>query len=105
MEQWLPTIVTGAMLTAAMSIIVWYIRSTHARIRLEVDKLTDRLKDDEDKYLTETKHQIICSGNTAEVKLHINGVMQRQREDLDQHFKDVWKRLDELRDLIKNGNH
>jgi len=96
-EAWLPTAVSAA----ALGIVVWYIKIFNARLQQQIDRLEARLGNDEQHYLTEKAHDQICSGNTAQVKLHINEIMDKVRTDLDEKFRQIWKRLDELKDMVK----
>ena len=99
-ETWLPTIVSGALL----GVLFWYVRAAINRMRLEVDRLVRRLDRDEREYLTETKHKVICEGNSADLKLHMNDLMNMQRKDFDAKFDKLWDYLKEMREMIQRGN-
>ena len=99
-EAWLPTAVSAA----ALGIVVWFIRMANAKLQEQVEKLETRLTGDEKSYLTRESHKEICNGNSAQLMLHMNKLMNALRMDLDAKNKEIWDYLREIRDMIKNGN-
>ena len=111
MEQWLPTIISGAM----FGLVIFFIRSIVSKLEASVtervkmatdktDRLAQRLETDEREYLTRSAHKEICTGNSAQLMLHINKVMEALRKDMDAKNEALWVYLRDLRELIKNGN-
>jgi len=110
-SQWLPTTVSAGLL----GLVYWYLRSSVNELKSDFIRRTDEAKEgvnlvskrldvDEREYLTRETHELICSGQQQSVKLHINEVMKAQREDLDRKLAELYKRIDELKEMIKNGN-
>jgi hypothetical protein len=111
-EAWAPTIIA----TAALGLIFFYLRTGMTRlqeehdramkeIKVDHDKTKTRLKKDEALYLTEDKHDLICNSRQSDIKLHINNVVAKQRQETDNRFRSLYKRLDEIKDMIKNGQN
>jgi hypothetical protein len=102
MEQsinWLPTAISGLML----ALLLWLIKRSSDQMEQKIKAVADKLSEDEDTYLTRAEHQLVCGKNNSDVKLHINEVVRKQREDFDNKFKQLWVRLDAMRDLLKKN--
>ena len=109
-EAWLPTVVSLAML----ALLGWFIRTsiqnlkedTTRDIRMtkaKAEAVGDRLAMDEKEYLTRDMHELICSSQQQGVKLHINEVVRLMREETEAKFAQLWTRLDELREIVKDN--
>ena len=110
-EAWLPTAVS----MLALGMVFFFIRSSLSTIRAEterkmsetksqVETVAVRLSNDEEKYLTIKEHDLTCNNQRNEIKLHINEVMRMMREELKADFKEIWKQIDEVKTLVKNGH-
>jgi hypothetical protein len=109
-EAWLPTAVSLCML----GLLGYFIRNSLQTLRSDYDRdlknanrkielVSERLNVDEKEYLTRDTHELICSGQQQGVKLHINDVIRKMREENDKKTRELWKRLDELREMIKEN--
>ncbi len=99
-NMWLPTVVNGLL----VAIVVLYMRANKAdnaekveRVESQVKNVEARLKTDEEEYLTEDKHELLCRNAQLELKAYIGEVMASMAAQFDIRF-------DELEKLIKNGN-
>ena len=110
MEAWLPTIISGIL----AGLVVWFVKYSMGNLRSfmgakvesvskKADLVAERLALDEREYLTKESHGLICGENSKGIELHINKVMAIQRSDIDRKFEVLGRRLDELRDMIRNG--
>jgi hypothetical protein len=102
MEQsinWLPTAISGLML----ALLLWLIKRSSDQMEQKIKAVAKKLSEDEDQYMTKVEHQLVCGKNNSDVKLHINDVVRKQREDMDSKFERVYAIMDEIKNMIKNG--
>ena len=97
---WWPTVVSVFL----VGLVGYYMRSNRAdimeRVRAmagEVTEIENRVKEDENLYLTEEKHDLLCRNSQLELKAYISEVLKTMQAQAD-------KRFDGLERLIKNGH-
>ena len=97
---WWPTVVSVFL----VGLVGYYMRSNKGdimeRVKLmggEVTELEDRLKADEEAYLTQKEHELICDNSNLKIRAHITDEINTLRNDI---FKEIRALVEAIK---KNG--
>jgi len=63
---------------------------------MEVKQLKARLDKDEEDYLTQEKHQLLCANAQLELQAHITSVLTQTKDE-------IFAELRSIKGMIKNG--
>lgn len=99
--SWLPTIVNGLLVT----LVIYFLKMNRENILERVGNvksyarsLEARIADDENRLLTEEKHDLLCRNNCLEIKAYISealAVMQKQNQQQFEVLKGLIQRVPE----------
>ena len=98
-EAWLPTLVSIMML----GLIVYFIKSNKADnlkavngVENAMDDLKDRLEKDEENYLTEKNHGVLCENAHLKLRAHVSAEIKKSSDAIHAAIR-------ELTTAVKNG--
>lgn len=87
-EAWIPSMIA----VGALGLVWWGIRSGQA----ELTKKVDDMEDEQDEFLTEDNHTLLCENATLKVEAHITKELVSLKDE-------IFGKLRDIETLVKNG--